>query len=53
MTSIQDQLKEKKMTVVELAEKLGATRATIYKRFEDGKWKKLQKEALLKLGITL
>jgi predicted DNA-binding transcriptional regulator AlpA len=51
--SIQEQLKIKGITIVELAEKMGVTRKTIYKKFEDGKWKTLEKQVLTKLGITL
>lgn len=52
-TPIKDQLKIKKITVVELAETLGITRATVYKRFEDGNWNKLQKAELVKLGVAV
>lgn len=51
--TIQDQLKTKGITIVELAEQMGVTRKTIYKKFEDGKWKTLEKQVLAKLGIKI
>jgi len=52
MPITENTLKEKNITKVELAEKLEITRATLYKRLEDQKWKKHQLSILSKLGLT-
>lgn len=53
MATVKKQLKDRKITIVALAKSLDLSRVTVYKRFRDKKWSKLEIAYLKQLGVSI